>query len=278
MPGHDRDDPATYRAAPGEWSRTVQLRDGTPMLLRPLRAEDRWRLVEGLKRLSPASRYLRFHADIDELSDEQLTYLTDIDHVDHEAIVGLDLDRRDRPGVGVARYIREPYEPTVAEAAITVADEYHGLGAGTVLLGALANRARSNGVEVFRSYVLASNTGMLEVFDHLGAHRELESSGLWRVDLPVPEDEADVPRSAAGRAFLQAARDERRLASLFPPIWSRLRRPRRDPGHGGGQAPADTPSVRRGPGDGDELAQAITEELSELRDELDGWFGSRDER
>lgn len=256
---------------PHEWSRETTLRDGTRVLLRQIRPSDRARLEEGLARLSAASRYLRFHGAVERLSDAQLDELTQVDHHDHEAIVAIDRERLDRPGVGVARFIREPYEPEVAEAAITVADEYHGQGAGTLLLGALAARAREEGVTVFRSYVLEGNPGMLEVFDHLGAHREREAPGLWRVDLAVPEDGSKVPASEAGRAFLELAREERRLASIFPPVWSRWRR-----GHAaqGARPPSDPASEGSGPS----VEESMAAEFEQLRDELDGWLQHRDER
>lgn len=253
----DHEAPDALRPAPGEWHRRTTLRDGTPVLLRQLRPTDRDRLAEGLRRLTPASRYLRFHRRVDELTDEQLEQLTNIDHVDHEAIVAADLTRPDVPGVGVARYIREPYDPTVAEAAITIADEYQGQGAGTLLLGALAARARDNGVELFRSYVLDGNRAMLDVFDHLGAKRERETDRLWRVDLPVPGDDEEVPSSPAGQAFLEVAGGGRRLASLLPPIWSRWQ--------------------ERGAADA-ELEQRIADELDELREELDDWLQRPDRR
>jgi GNAT superfamily N-acetyltransferase len=217
---HIGGDPHDPTSVPEDsWYRELELRDGSKVLLRQIRPEDRERLAEGLRRLSPASRFLRFQRVVEELTEEELTELSDVDHVDHEAIVAIDLAHVDRPGVGVARYRREPFEPEVAEAAITVADEYQGQGAGTLLLGALAARARTNGVRVFRNYVMDGNTAMLEVFDHLGAARELEDTGMWRVDLPLPERDEDLPDSPAGRAFLAAARGRRRLISLFPPIW-----------------------------------------------------------
>jgi GNAT superfamily N-acetyltransferase len=242
-----------YHVVGGGWSREVKLRDGTRVLLRQIRAEDRPLLVEGLERLSPASRYLRFHRVVEELTEKELDELTVIDHVDHEAIVALDRSRPDHPGFGVARYLREPYEPEVAEAAVTVLDEYHGQGAGTLLLGALASRALENGVRVFRNYVLDGNDAMLEVFDHLGATRELDA-GMWRVDLPLPEHEDDLPDSPAGRAFLAAARGRRRLSSLFPPIWGR-REAHGEGGHAGGgtdDGVADGPAGSNAdePGDG----------------------------
>ncbi|MTV25821.1 N-acetyltransferase [Nitriliruptoraceae bacterium ZYF776] len=257
---------------PHEWSRRVELRDGSPVLLRQIRPEDRERLAAGLTQLSPASRYLRFHAVIDELTPDQLDYLTEVDHVDHEAIVAIDLSRPERPGVGVARYIREPFEAHVAESAITVADDYQGEGAGTILLGALAARAREHGITVFRNYVLDGNQQMLEVFDHLGATRELEADGLWRVDLSVPSGEDDLPDSGAGKAFLAVARGQHRLASLFPPVWSRLKG-RGFASRGGRSSPSeDAADPAEGRPDEEQ------EELAGLRDALDVWLDEREAR
>ena len=97
--------------APGEWGRRAELRDGRAILLRQIRPEDRDRLAEGIRRLSPTSRYLRFHADVDHLTDRQLAYLTQVDHLEHEAIVALDLEAVEVPGIGVARYIRRLIMP-----------------------------------------------------------------------------------------------------------------------------------------------------------------------
>jgi RimJ/RimL family protein N-acetyltransferase len=255
----DGDAPDALAARPGEWHRRATLRDGTTVLVRQIRHEDRDRLAEGLRRLSPASRYLRFHTPLEAFTESQLDYLTRVDHAEHEALVALDLDRPGIPGIGVARYIRDPDERDVAEAAVTVADEYHGQGAGTLLLGALAARARAHGVRVFRNYVLADNEAMLEVFDQLGAERERETERLWRVDLALPEHEDDLPESATGRAFMAAARDGFRLSSLLPPVWGRRRRQAARPGDG---------TVSEGP----------ESELAPLRGELDAWLADRERR
>jgi RimJ/RimL family protein N-acetyltransferase len=208
----------TAVVAPGGWQRRPTLRDGTAVLLRQIRPQDRDQLAAGLRALSPASRYLRFHEDLTELTSEQLGYLTDVDHVHHEAIVAIDLGRPEHPGIGVARFIRDPFEREVAEAVVTVADRYQGRGAATLLLGALATRGREEGIEVFRHYVLARNAAMLEVFDHLGATRELVAGDLWRVDLELPKRASDLPDSPAGRAFMAAAKEPFRLVSLLRPV------------------------------------------------------------
>ena len=195
------------------------LRDGTRVVLRPIVPADRERLAEGLRRLSARSRRQRFHGAVGELSDEQLRYLTEVDQHDHVAWVALDLDRLDQPGIGVARYVRVEDEPHVAEAAITVADEYQGRGAGTLLLGLLAGLARRDDISVFRNYVLADNEAMLSLFDELGGERAVEAPGVYRVDLALPGPDEDLPDSPAGRAFLAAARRELEIDRTHPPLW-----------------------------------------------------------
>jgi RimJ/RimL family protein N-acetyltransferase len=265
MSSRDRADVHQLGAAtviPGRWSRRAALRDGTRVLLRQIRPEDREQLAAGLRELSPASRYLRFHDDIEELTAEQLDYLTHVDHLDHEAIVAIDLDQPELPGVGVARYIRDPYQRHIAEAAITVADRYQGKGAATLLLGALTIRGRDHGVEVFRNYVLADNTSMLDVFDHLGATRELETDGLWRVDLALPGRASDLPDSAAGRAFMAAATRRSpgqgsRRAAVRPPAWLRW---------------LGSPAGRR------EDRAGLVDEVDDPDGELDAWLADREHR
>ncbi len=202
---------------PQTWHRRAVLRDGTPVLLRQIQPEDRDRLAQGLRELSSTSRYLRFHADIEELTPAELDHLTQVDHRDHEAIVALDPDRPDIPGVGVARYVRDHYERHVAEAVITVADRYHGQGAATLLFGALAARARAEGIEVFRHDVLVTNPAMLAFLEHLGATRERAGEDRWRVDLRLPTHARDLPGNPAARAFHRAMRERSCLQRLAHP-------------------------------------------------------------
>ncbi len=240
---------------PGQWRRRTSLRDGTATLLRQIRPEDRTQLADGFDRLSPASRRQRFHGHVHELTDRQLDYLTDVDHLDHEAIVAIDLDHPEQPGIGVARYVRDPFERHVAEATVVVADDHHGQGAGTLLLGALAARARSQGITRFRSYVLRHNAPMLALFDQLGGTRDPETEDAWRVELSLPSRTRDLPDTPAARAFLAAAR----------------------PSGPRGLQHA-TRRLRTARGGAARLEPGIQTELTPLADGIEDWLAHRDDR
>ncbi|HKI94011.1 MAG TPA: hypothetical protein VJ992_01850, partial [Gemmatimonadales bacterium] len=94
------------------------LRDGSRVQIRPVREDDSSRLAEGLRRLSPRSRYFRFHRHVDELSDANVRYLTDLDQRRHVAWGAVTLDESGEPGIGVARYVRDRAAPHRAELAV----------------------------------------------------------------------------------------------------------------------------------------------------------------
>jgi len=108
--------------------RPVVLRDGSAVLIRPVRRADAALLADGFARLSTRSRRLRFLSPKKELSSAELGYFTDVDHHDHEALGAL--DHADGRGVGIARYIRDAVDPQAAEIAVTVIDDWQGRGLG----------------------------------------------------------------------------------------------------------------------------------------------------
>src|SRR4051812_37069637 len=114
----------------------VTLPDGVGIRIRAVQPEDRERIVAGLERLSPESRYRRFFSPVSRLSDRQLDYLTRVDHHDHEALVAV--DEQDQL-IAVARFVRTG--PGRAEPAMVVADDWQGRGVATCLLDRLVERA-----------------------------------------------------------------------------------------------------------------------------------------
>jgi GNAT superfamily N-acetyltransferase len=162
------------------------LRDGRPILLRPIRPDDEPELREGFARLSRRSRYLRFHGTLNELPGEAWHALTHADGVDQCAVVALDASPDGaRRGLGVARYVRVPGQPDRAEIAITVADEAQGLGLGEQLLRLLARRADARGIDMFVAYVLFENRNARSLFERLGATAAPGVHAQLSYELPI---------------------------------------------------------------------------------------------
>lgn len=135
------------------------------LTLRPLRKDDADRIASFFQRLSPETRYRRFHTHLAELTPAMLRYLVDIDGRDHAAMVAV--DGRERI-VGVARYVRLLHEPKNAEVAVTIEDELQRRGIGTALLDALGAIAVENQVETFVAYTLSDNVAMSRLLGRLG--------------------------------------------------------------------------------------------------------------
>ncbi|MEX2557728.1 MAG: GNAT family N-acetyltransferase [Actinomycetota bacterium] len=181
----------------------VALRDGTRVRLRPVLPGDKAKLVEGFRRLSPESRYRRFHGGVSRLTPALLRYLTEVDYDNHFAWAALAVDEPSEPGIGIARYVRLAEDPGAAEAAVTVADDYQGRGLGTLLLEMIALTALEHGIRRFRSYVLVENAPMIGILTRAEARLEPDSPGVLRVDLNLP-DEVELLRSTTLYEVLRA--------------------------------------------------------------------------
>lgn len=171
------------------------LADGTPVRLRPVLPGDKQQLLEGFRRLSPESRYRRFMAAMEELSPQQLAYLTEIDYVNHYAVIADAPDEPGAPGLGVARYIRDPADPSVAEAAVVVIDDFQGRGLGSLLLHTLGAVALENRITRFRAYFLADNVIVRTLLERLGA-RFFVDGGMPAAEIELPQQEKELKDTA----------------------------------------------------------------------------------
>jgi GNAT superfamily N-acetyltransferase len=133
--------------------------------IRPIGPEDEPLVKRFYGELSDRSRRLRFLVPTSEISDEDLRYLTDVDHRRHEAIVALDGDRM----IGVARYVRTPGDRESAEVAVVVVDDRQSQGIGKQLLDELTERARENGIVRYTAIVSEDNDIVRGALERAGA-------------------------------------------------------------------------------------------------------------
>jgi protein-S-isoprenylcysteine O-methyltransferase Ste14/RimJ/RimL family protein N-acetyltransferase len=168
--------------------RTVVLRDGSAVRIRPVRSADAPLLADGFGRLSAASRQMRFLGVKKELSAAELRYLTDVDHHDHEALGAV--DQTDGRGVGIARFIRDAEDRRAAEIAVTIVDDWQGRGLGTELLARLSDRARSEGIRRFTALADAENVAVAALLRNAGAHLVRRGRGTVEYEITLTSGEA----------------------------------------------------------------------------------------
>ena len=172
---------------------SVTLRDGTPVVLRPIRPDDAPRLQAFHAHLSPDSVYLRWLSAHPVLTDEEAETLARVDYHDRMAFVATLPAAGPAEAetiIGVARYTLAPAEgPGAAEAAVVVADDFQQRGLGTQLLRRLLPYARAAGITTWVAEINAQNARMLRFIQRSGlpATRQLESGSYQvRIELTPP--------------------------------------------------------------------------------------------
>lgn len=170
----------------------VKLADGSRVLLRLVRPEDKQLLIEGFSRLSPESRYLRFFTGKGRLTEQELHYFTEVDHLRHFAIGALVEDGAEH-GVGVARFVCLKEDPSIAEPAFTVVDAWQGKGLGRVLFQRLLAAAKERGVKRFRIEVLRENKAMLDLIEMTCSEAVCTPMGpVMQVEFEIPDVAPDA--------------------------------------------------------------------------------------
>jgi RimJ/RimL family protein N-acetyltransferase len=185
-------------------SDTLVLADGTRLGFRPLSSGDRQRFAALFARLTPESRHRRFLSPKPALTARELAFLTDVDHVGHEAIAAI--DQRDGSIVGVARHVHVANRPGVADVAIEVIDELQSMGVGTELAARLVERARGQGLTLLTATTLWDNRPARALLRRLGFRARASHGAEIELELEL-EPVSDCPQPAPG--FMRTHPDAR---------------------------------------------------------------------
>ncbi len=181
----------------------TELNDGTPVCIRPVRREDEARLREGIARLSPQSRYLRFFSGMREAPPQVLRALASPDGHDHIAWGALRSDLPDTPALGVVHAFRDKDHPDTAEYSVAVIDDYHGRGLARLLTAVLLLDCARQGFTHFAVHILPENRPALALARALGAEGAGYEGGVSVLEIDIAEAlsslraETDVPGLAA---------------------------------------------------------------------------------
>ncbi|MDW8021930.1 MAG: GNAT family N-acetyltransferase [Nitrososphaerota archaeon] len=156
------------RPYPTKYITPYRLKDGTQVLLRPIRPEDEPLEAELLRNLSEETKRFRFFYLIKDITHDMLVRFCNIDYDREMAIIAEYTDSSGkRRNVGVGRLIMDPTRKR-GEFAIVVADDFQGKGLGTKLVDMLIEVAEEKGLESIYGLVMPENIRMIELCRKLG--------------------------------------------------------------------------------------------------------------
>jgi acetyltransferase len=155
------------RPYPTEWVRHMQLRDGSKILVRPVRPEDEPLYGPFFAAVTPNDLRLRFFAPVKDFSHAFVARLTQIDYARAMAFVAID----EQSGVmlGVVRLHADASYDS-GEYAILIRSDLKGHGLGWSLMQLMIEYARSEGIRSITGQVLRENATMLDMCRELGFH------------------------------------------------------------------------------------------------------------
>lgn len=182
---HDPKTPAeelpkpSIRPYPTRYYAEWQLKDGTPVVIRPIRPEDEPMMVKFHETLSDRSVYLRYLHTMklsQRVAHERLTRICFIDYDREIALVVEHLNREtgEKEILAVGRLQKLPGTNS-AEFAAIVSDAWQGHGIGPELVDRLIKIAREEKLDSIRADVLADNSVMQRILSKSGfkLHREI---------------------------------------------------------------------------------------------------------
>ncbi|MBN1880287.1 GNAT family N-acetyltransferase [bacterium] len=174
------------RPYPEEFVRSVELSDGTTVLLRPIRPEDEPIWKELLASCSRETIYMRFRYMFHWESHDVATRYCYIDYDREIAIVAEYMQEGHRRLMGVGRLVCEPGNET-GEYAVLVADEWQNKGLGGILTDFCVEIARKWQLKSIVAQTTPDNSRMITLFRNRDFTLDIESSGSL-LDVRKPLD------------------------------------------------------------------------------------------
>jgi len=161
------------RPYPTQYVSHEELRDGTPVTIRPIRPEDEPLMVKFHETLSEESVYMRYFHMMNltqRTAHERLTRICYIDYDREMALVAehTDPDTGEREILGVSRLSRRGASPDEAEFSVLVSDRFQRRGVGTLLVGRILEVGRAENLRRITAEILFDNRPMQNISKKLG--------------------------------------------------------------------------------------------------------------
>lgn len=153
--------------------------NGSRVAVRLLTHDDGELLIDFFYKLSPNSRYSRFHSTLENLDAATIQHevqpFLNVDGVDRVALVAVIQEAGREALIGVTRLVRGP-GPQEAEVAVVVRDDWQRRRIGSGLMERLAMVAKTLDITSFWAMIMSNNRAALNIFSGLNVplHTDFE--------------------------------------------------------------------------------------------------------
>lgn len=170
---------------PGKkYTKTVSLKTGEVVTLRPIRPEDEPAMARMLQGVSNDSLYMRFFGYIPKINHAWMIRFTHIDY-DREMAIVAEISRgAGRELLGSVRIIEDAWRET-AEYSILIADHFQGRGLGNIMTDYILEIARDRKIQKIVASVLSQNTSMIRLFEKRGFKFDKSDLEVYEVELEL---------------------------------------------------------------------------------------------
>jgi len=180
---------------PSEIAAKHAFKDDVEVRFRAIKPSDEEEMRRLFYRFSDKAVYYRYFTPIKTMPHGKMQAYVNVDFSRELSVVGLVGEPDQGHIIAEARFVKDARRP-YADVAFVVDEEYQGMGIATYLYKMLVRLARKRGVQGFTADVLASNKGVLKVFEKGGLPVKANlDSGIY--ELAIPFDAKPSPSGSA---------------------------------------------------------------------------------
>ena len=174
---------------PSDVATVHTLKNDTKVRFRAIRPSDEEQMRRLFYRFSDKAVYYRYFTAVKTMPHAKMQSYVNVDYRVAMSIVGLVGEPGQGRIIAEARYVKAGKQP-YADVAFVVDGEYEGLGIASYMLAMLVKLAKERGIMGFTADVLASNKGMMRVFEKSGLSvKACLEEGAYELTMPFNPEE-----------------------------------------------------------------------------------------
>lgn len=158
---------------PVKYETFLELEDGRSIKIRPVKPTDERMIQELHYSLDKKDRYLRFFTPMKDFRHRRIQPMVNIDYSTDMILVGLSAENGEEKIIAMGAFLKA-YQPSVAELAFVVHEDWRGLGITKYLLNYLVTIGKELNYKTFGGSIMLENKPMLHIINSSGYSLKLK--------------------------------------------------------------------------------------------------------